>query len=248
MKIGKANSNSSPIIILYGSEGRGKTTLASKFPSPLFMLLERGLPRNVSVDAMDGVDTFEDVLAALREIYSARDDYQTLVIDTVDVLEHHVLDHVCATNGWKSIESPSFGKGWVAADQTWQRIISGIKAIRDARDMTIVLVGHSSIDRVEDPRAPTYTSYGLRLHKRARGLLMDAADIIGFLSEDLRVITDDTGFRERTRATAGPTRYLFLEGRPAFSAKNRYGLPEKVAIPIDFDISNLTQYWAKGGQ
>ena len=45
MNIERANGHGTPIIVVYGAEGRGKTTLAAKFPSPLFLLLERGLPK-----------------------------------------------------------------------------------------------------------------------------------------------------------------------------------------------------------
>jgi hypothetical protein len=246
MDIVRTSSNRTPIILIYGAEGRGKTTLAAKFPRPLFLLLERGLPRGVSVDAVQGTNSFENVLRALRDIYDAdNNEYETLVVDTLDALETSVLEHVCASNNWKSIETPSFGKGWVAADQTWQRFLAAINWIRDTRGMTIVLVCHSAIERIEDPRAPTFTSYAPRLHRRARALVMDCVDVIAFLAEDLRVVTDEGGFRERTRAAASNGRFLFVEGCPAFAAKNRFGMPAKIPIPLDFDIANLTQYWSR---
>ena len=55
MKISSATCDGVPIVLIYGGEGRGKTTLACKFPKPVAMLLERGLPRGVSVDAIDGL-------------------------------------------------------------------------------------------------------------------------------------------------------------------------------------------------
>jgi hypothetical protein len=152
---------------------------------------------------------------------------------------------VCYKNNWKNIEAPSYGKGYVIADQEWQRLIRGITALRDKHGMTIVLVAHSTIERIDDPRAPTYTSYLPKLHKRARHLILDACDIVGFLAEDLRVITDDGGFRERTRAAGTNARQLFLEGTPAFAAKNRFGMPAKMPIPLDFNIAELTAFWAK---
>jgi len=70
---------------------------------------------------------------------------------------------------------------------------------------------------------------------------MDACDAVFFLSEDLHIITDD---RDRARAAAGAGRYLFAQGRPAFAAKNRFGIPEKVPLPIDANFSDIAQYWA----
>ena len=242
MKISSATCDGVPVVLIYGGEGRGKTTLACKFPKPVAMLLERGLPRGVSVDAIDGLASYNDVLEALRALYQDPQGYQTLIIDTLDSLEPMLLDAVCAKNGWKNIESPSYGKGFVIADQEWQRFIRAVSALRD-KGMTVVMVAHSTIERFDDPRAPSYTAYWPKLHKRARHLILDACDVVGFLAEDLRVATDDSGFRERTRATSSNQRFLFVEGCPAFVAKNRYAMPAKIAIPADFDIAELTKHW-----
>ena len=243
MKITPATCDGTPIVLVYGAEGRGKTTLACKFPKPVAMLLERGLPRGVSVDAIDGLASYNDIVDALRELYRDPQGYQTLIIDTLDSLEPMLLDAVCAKNGWKNIESPSYGKGFVIADQEWQRFIRAISALRD-NGMTVVMVAHSTIERFDDPRAPSYTAYWPKLHKRARHLILDACDVVGFLAEKLRVATDDNGFRERTRATSSNQRFLFVEGCPAFVAKNRYAMPARIAIPADFDIAELMKHWS----
>jgi hypothetical protein len=245
MKIVSTTCDGAPIILIYGAEGRGKTTLACKFPNPVAMLLERGLPRGVGVDAIDGLTSYDSVVEALRELYRDPRDYQTLIIDTLDSLEPMLLAHVCAAHGWKNIESPSYGKGFVIADQEWQRFIRGVGALRD-KGMTVVMVAHSTIETINDPRAPSFTSYLPKLHKRARHLVLDCCDVVGLLAEDLRVATDDSGFRERTRATSSNQRFLFVEGCPAFVAKNRYAMPPKIAIPADFNIGELTKYWQTG--
>jgi hypothetical protein len=244
VKIAAASSNSAPIIMLYGAEGRGKTTLACKAEKPLALLPERGLPRGVTIDEIADLTSFGAIMTGLQEFYTAPGEYKSLVIDTLDALEGVLLEHVCRTHSWKNIEQPSYGKGWVAADNEWRRFIRAITAIRDKHGVTIVLVCHAAVERVDDPRAPTYTSYMPRLHKRARALVMDACDAVFFLAEDLRVVTEDGGFRERTRAAAPAGRFLFTEGQPAFAAKNRFAMPSKIAIPVDFNFDELARYWA----
>ena len=59
----------------------------TKFKNTAAFLLERGLPRGVSVDAVDGVGSFDEFMAALREFYADPGDYLSLGIDTVDAFE-----------------------------------------------------------------------------------------------------------------------------------------------------------------
>ena len=245
MKTERMRSNSVPVTLIFGQEGRGKTTLASRFPRPLFFAYERGIPANIEVDAVQNIDSFGATMDVLRHIYTeGAPNHDTLVFDTADALEAHVIEHLCTRQGWDNIEKPPYGKGWVMADDLWRQFIRSITAIRDKHSKIILLIAHTTIERIDDPRAPTFTSYQPKLHKRARALLMDACDIVAFLAEDLRVITDDGGFRERTRATASNGRYLFVEGRPSFAAKNRFAMPEKIAIPMDFNFSELSKFWS----
>jgi hypothetical protein len=106
--------------------------------------------------------------------------------------------------------------------------------------MTIMMTCHAEIVTVNDPRAPSYSSYQPKLHRRGRGLVMDACDAVLFISEDLRTVTDDN---DRVRASAGPQRYLFCEGTPSFAAKNRFAMPSKIALPIDLPFDNLARCW-----
>jgi hypothetical protein len=243
MKIAKATCGTAPVCLFYGDPGRGKTSLASKFKNSVAFLLERGLPRGVTVDTIEDVTGFGAVMDGIRALYADPLGYQTLIVDTLDALETILIEHTCITHSWKNIEQPSYGKGYVAADLEWQRFIRGITALRDKHGMTIVLVAHSIIERFDDPRAPSYTAYWPKLHKRARHLILDACDVVGFLAEDLRIATDDSGFRERVRATSSNQRFLHVEGCPAFVAKNRFAMPPKIAIGVDFDIGELTKYW-----
>jgi hypothetical protein len=243
VQIAKLKNTAAPIIAIYGEPGVGKTTTASKFPKSIWMPLERGLPAGVIVDAIDGLLAFGNVVEALRELCKDPQGYQTLVVDCLDALEPMLVDYLCGQRGWKDIEAPSFGKGYVALDDVWRSFLKGVVTLRDRHNVTVILIAHSTIERVDDPRAPSFSTFVPKLHKRGRHLVVDCCDIVGFLGHELKIFTDDQGFKERVRATAGPQRFLFVEGNPAFTAKNRYNMPPKIPVPIDFAIGELTKYW-----
>jgi hypothetical protein len=243
MKVHRAMSSRAPIIAIHGEEGKGKTTFATKAPKPIALLFENGLPRGVAIDAVEDIASFDKAMAALRKIYTAPGEYQSLVIDTLDAFEPCVIEDVCAENRWKNIETPSYGKGYVLVADKWRHLVRALTAIRDKHNMTIVMCCHSTIERIDDPRAPTYTSYQLRLHRRARAVIMDSCDAVFFIAEDLRTISEGSGFGERTRGASDSKRYLFTENRPAFAAKNRFGLPPKIPIDLSFSFEELTKFW-----
>jgi hypothetical protein len=227
-----------PRILVHGLPGIGKTTLASRFPSPVFLQVEDGTPAGLKIQSFGLLSSYDDVIGAISALGSEPHNFQTVVVDSLDKLEGLVWATACAANHLVSIESVPYGKGYVIADQYWRDFLTGLDWLRRERFMSVVLVAHSAVETVNDPRAPSYTSYQLRLHRRARGLVQDEADAIFFLAQDVHVITEDAGFsKKRARADGGAARYLHCEGRPSFLAKSRFDLPPKIPCPRNFDVS-----------
>lgn len=226
-----------PRVLVHGQEGVGKTTLGARFPNAVFLQFEDGTPAGLTLNSFGPLSSYADGLAALAALGNEQHDFRTLVVDSLDALEKQLWSHACAENHWSTIEAPGYGKGYVVADRYWHDFLAGTNWLRGKCGMNIVLLAHSAIETVNDPRAPSYTSYQLRLHRRARGIVADEVDLILFLAADVHVTSEDAGFgKKRGRADGGATRYLHTEARPAFLAKSRFDLPARIPCPRDIDV------------
>lgn len=116
----------------------------------------------------------------------------------------------------------------------WRQFFDGITALRDARGMTVVMIAHSQIVRVEDPTLPAYDRHGLKLHKRAAAVAEEFADVILYAAMQTNTVTEDAGFNnKRVRAVTSGDRIMHTVGQPAFLAKSRFSLPSPLPLAWD---------------
>ena len=229
----KVRADQPPRILIYGPEKMGKTTLASEFPAPVFLQTERGESGDLELDALapEGethLTTFEQVIDAIRALAAEDHGFQTVVLDSVSALQKLVWEKVCRDSNVKSIElaGGGYGKGYIEADNLWLQVLDGLNYLRNERGMAVVLVGHAIISRFDDPETQSYSRYDIDLHKRAEALLKREVDAILLVKKDVTIKTEGKG--ERARADGGDTRWIYTEGKPAFTAGNRYNMPARI--------------------
>jgi hypothetical protein len=237
-----------PLAVFYGVGGVGKTTLAAGSNAPVFIWTEDGAGK-LDVPGWR-VSSFAEVTEAVGVLYTEEHQFKTLVVDSLDWLETLVQAEACARNGWKHIEEPGYGKGYVAALAVWKDYLEGLNALRDERGMTIIQIAHADIKRFDNPESEPYDRYRIKLHDRAAGLVQEHADLVGFLNYRVSLQKADVGFNKKVnRAVGGGQRVLYLEERPAFHAKNRYGMPVSIDLPTTAQAwENPAAIWAAVAQ
>ena len=146
-----------PRLIVYGTEGVGKSTFAAEAPAPVFVQTEDGLAE-IECTKFPLATTFADVLAALSELYSEPHDFQTVVIDSLDWLERLIFDALCKQHNVASIEKVDGGyaKGYTHALTYWRQILDTLNLLRSERGMVVIGIAHSKIEKFEDPESSAY--------------------------------------------------------------------------------------------
>jgi len=218
---------------VHGVAGVGKTTFAAGSEKPVVVPTEDGLG-TLDVPHFPLARKFEDVMEALAALYSERHDFKTVVIDSVDWLEPLIWARTCQDNGWPSIEEPGYGKGYVAALGHWRDYLEGLNALRNERGVTVIQIAHTEIRRFDSPEHEPYDRYVIKLHARAAPLLQEHSDVVLFANYRISTVKADVGFNKKvTRALGSGERVLYTAERPAFLAKNRFGLPD--SLPLSWE-------------
>lgn len=220
-----------PRIMIYGSEGVGKSSFAASAPNPVFVQTEDGLSE-IDTAMFPLCTAYAEVVDQLKAVRDGEHDFQTLCLDSLDWLERLVWDRVCADYGVKSIEKADggYGKGYTHALTYWREVVKLLNEIRSKRQMAIVLVAHAKVERFEDPEHPAYDRYQPRLHKAANSLVCEWADAVLFATRRMRI--DSTTGKAAPVGADGGERVIRTNGSPAFNAKNRYSLP--VEMPLSW--------------
>jgi len=214
--------------VIYGPEGIGKSTLASQFPSPVFLDTEGG-SHHLDIPRLPAPKAWEDVSHAITALASETHEFRTLVIDTADWLEKLLVEHICQRANKTSVEDFGYGKGYIILAEEFTKFLASLNPLL-ARGMHILLLAHCRIAKFEQPEAAgAYDRYELKLTKQVAPLVKEWCDMLLFGNYFTRVAENDSG---KKRGVGGRERMLYTCHTAAWDAKNRHGFEEK--LPFAF--------------
>jgi hypothetical protein len=228
--IRRGKSVHAPRIFLYSTHGIGKSTFAASAPSPIFICTEDGLG-SIDTASFPLAKSSDDVLSAIKSLYTEDHDFKTVVLDSADWLEAMLQREIESKYDAKEL---SFGKGALILADKWREILDGFSALRNDKNMIVVIIGHTEIKRFDSPEVEPYDRYQPKLQSRASALVQEWADAVLFANYRTIVKKDDVGFNKSvSRGITTGERLLYTSETPAYLAKNRYGLPP--VLPLSWD-------------
>lgn len=227
----KGKQDVPPRICIYGGHGIGKSTLASQFPSPIFISTEDGLD-SLDVTSFPKAQNVTDVVNAIKTLIKEDHKFGTVVIDSVDwLVEPLITSNVEENHEAKDL---AYGKGQMLIAEEFREILQGLDVLRHKRRMNIVLIAHAAVVRFEDPRTEPYDRYQPKLPNRCNALLQEWCDVLAFAAFKVIIRKSDTGFNnQKTRGVTTGERLLHFVDNPAYAAKNRYSCPDDIEMTID---------------
>ena len=215
--------------VVYGPEGIGKSTFASKFPDPVFIDTE-GSTSAMDVARFPKATSWQMLLDQIQYVKDHPDICKTLVIDTMDWAEQMCVESICNKHQKSGIEDFGYGNGYVYTKEEFGRFLNKLSELVET-GINVILTAHAQIRKFEQPdELGAYDRWELKLGKKTSSqtspLVKEWADMLLFANyKTYSVAVDDKGKKHKAQ---GGTRIMYTSHHPCWDAKNRYGLPEEV--------------------
>lgn len=228
MEITRGRVPTAKKVLIYGTSGIGKSTLAACFPQAVFIDTE-GSTRHLTVGRLPEPKRWEDIINQIRWAAAHPEELDTLIVDTIDWAEPMATTYVCAQKGLKDIESAGYGKGYTYLADEIKRFLRLLDAVI-ASGTNVVLVAHSQMRKVELPdEMGAFDMYDLKTQKRTAPLYKEWADMVLFCNYKTNVVTDATTRKQKAQ---GGKRVMYTTHTPQWDAKNRFDLPDE--LPMEY--------------
>lgn len=141
--------------------------------------------------------------------------FQTIVLDTADIMYSYCEKFICNREGVDNISEIAYGKGFGMVSSEFDEAIRKILQL----NYGVVLISHATDKTFKDENGNEYNQIVPTLNTRGRLICDRTCDIIGYA----RMVESENGKETR----------LFLRGTPRYVAGSRFKyLPD--SIPFDY--------------
>lgn len=220
--------------VIYGAEGVGKTSLAAKFPNPLFLDTEGGTSR-LNVRRIK-IKNWDELLASVKEVIANPEVCKSLVIDTADWAESFCIDYICAKYRQASIESFGYGKGYTYIQEEFGEFLKLLNRLTEV-GINPVIIAHGKPRKFELPdEQGAFDRYETKLTKQVAPLIKEWCDMLLFCNYKTFVVTTENNAKK----AQGGKRVMYTTHNPCWDAKNRFDLPDE----LDLDFASIAHLFS----
>ena len=238
MKIISGRLNQAVKVVLYGTEGIGKTTFAGRFPAPIFIDTEGGSIR-YDVTRFEVPETWNEILQMVSYIVDNDVPYKTLVLDTADKAEMLCLEHICKRESKSGLEAFGYGKGYTYLAEEFGNLIALLNKVIK-KGINVVVTAHAYMRKFEQPdEMGAYDRWELKLGKKTSPLLKEWADMD---VDDLKTIEQSHFIRAYNTVKKREEEYAMLPQRMrdliSTTVKEMPMIPDKEEAPVETEHQN----------
>lgn len=236
----KSNKDRPARVMIYGPEGVGKSTFGAKSDKPVFISPEGGTDQLTDADGnpveeLTGVRDWDTMRAKVKELIKDEHPFKTLCLDSADWIENLCHKKIVGTSG-KSIITVNggYGAGFRASQNLHAELLEDLSILREKKGMNIIVTAHAHVKGVKDPEMiDDYDAFEIKCHEFVSALWREWVDALFFVrfKTFIHQGEDETA---RARALSDGTRVVYTLKRPAFQAKNRYGMPAELEFKENF--------------
>lgn len=235
MQVTSGRVDSAYKVVVYGPEGIGKSTFASKFPKPLFIDTE-GSTKRMDVMRTPRPSSWTMLFEQVKAVKADSSLCKTLVIDTADWAEKLCMVELCAKAQKNGIEDFGYGKGYTYLYEDFGKLLNLLEDVVD-QGIHVVITAHAKMRKFEQPdELGAYDRWELKLQKTTAPLLKEWADMLLFVNYKTIVINvDGQGSEKGKNKAQGGARVMYTTHHICWDAKNRDDLKNE----LKFDYQEI---------
>ena len=228
MNVLKGQALTAPKLMIYGLSGVGKSSLAAKLKRPIFLDFEGGL-NYLGVDRTPQYtkleDFYDDLIDLYRKAEAGKQEYDTIVIDSVDWMVRKVVEKAAGIDKHNLTETLNrsnggYGNGkQILENHIRTKLLPTLVAL-NKQGYGICLVAHADRKDLMDADGVDVERVTPKIDVNTMNVFVEWCDNVFYLKH------------------VDGERYLVLEGDGNVLAKNRLNLTGEVKL-ADIDINKL---------
>jgi len=231
-------------LIVYGTEGVGKTSFCLQFKKEILCgsIRENGYENLDMVgDVPAGCENKQiNTFAELIQFIRTGKDYDTLILDSVSGIQQLIAADIIATI-YKKHDNPAqafagFSEGYRIHGPMWIERICNELTLLNSKGVNTLLIGHVRNENVKNPNGQDYVAAVLDMESWPRAVFIKWAAAVLYMTLDAEVMITKTWKGKPTEAKIvgdledASDRIMYTTKNLSHSAKNLLNLPPYLSL------------------